>query len=60
MYSYFRDAFRDADIFRTDLWKFADLVGDMAYQGEWQAVFDFLTEEIRKRHLCGTISRGKK
>ncbi|OQY57075.1 MAG: hypothetical protein B6245_17540 [Desulfobacteraceae bacterium 4572_88] len=60
MCSYFRDAFQDADIFRTDLWKFAELVGDMAYQGKWHGVFDFLAEEIRKQTSVRDYLEGEK
>lgn len=55
-----RDAFRDVDIFRLDLWKLANLLNAMAYHGEWQSVFDFLTEEIHKQTSIRDYLNGEK
>jgi hypothetical protein len=60
MYGYFRDALRDADIFRIDLYRFSALVRGMAYRGEWQAVFDFISEEVRKQTAVRDYLEGEK
>lgn len=60
MYGYIRDSFQDVDVFRLDLWKLADLLGNMAYHGEWRAVFDFLTEEIKKQTSVRDYLHGEK
>ncbi|MCP4106312.1 MAG: AAA family ATPase [Desulfobacteraceae bacterium] len=60
MYGYLRDAFRDVDVFRIDIWKFADLVADMAYHGRWQPVFDFLGEEVQKQTSVRDYLGGEK
>ena len=49
MYSYIREGFKDVDIFRLDVWKLSNLLGDMAYKGQWQATFDFIANEIKNR-----------
>jgi hypothetical protein len=49
MYGYIRDAFQDVNVFRLDVWRFSNLIGNMAYHGEWKPVFDFLAEQIRQQ-----------
>ena len=60
MYSYIRDGLRDVDVFRLDLWHFSNLIADMAYRGEWEAVFDFLAEEIRQQTSVRDYLQGEK
>lgn len=60
LYGYIRDAFNDVDVFRLDLWKLANLVNKMAYHGEWQALFDFLTGEIQKQTSIRDYLNGEK
>ena len=60
MYSYIRDGFRDVDVFRLDLWHFSNLIADMAYRGQWQAVFDFLADEIRQQTSIRDYLNGEK
>lgn len=49
MYGYIRDAFADVGTFRLDVWTLKDLFSRMAYDGEWENVFDFLADEIQKQ-----------
>jgi hypothetical protein len=60
MYGYLRDAFRDVDVFRVDLWGFANLVGRMAYDGEWQAVVDFLAAAVQQQTSVRDYLTGEK
>jgi len=60
MYGYLRDAFYDVDVFRIDLFQFANLIGSMAYQGKWQAVFDFLASEVQKQTSVRDYLAGEK
>lgn len=60
MYGYIRDSFYDVDVFRPDLWRLSNLLRAMAYHGEWQAVFDFLTEEIKKQTSVRDYLSGEK
>lgn len=60
MYNYIREAFQDVDIFRIDVWRFSNLLGRMAYYGEWQPVFDFLAEQTRQQtSIRDYLSREK-
>jgi len=60
MYSYIRDGYEDVEVFSIDLWHFANLVRKMAYQGEWQAVFEFLAQEVDKQTSIRDFLSGEK
>lgn len=60
IYSYLRESFQDVDVFRLDLWKLSTLLRGMAYRGEWQTLFDFLTEEIHKQTSVRDYLNGEK
>jgi hypothetical protein len=60
LYTYIRDSFQDVDVFRLDLWKLSNLLRGMAYRGEWQVLFDFLTEEIHKQTSIRDYLNGEK
>lgn len=60
MYGYMRDAYADVDIFRVDLWKLANTLGDMAYDGVWEPVFDFLADEVKNQTSVRDYLAGKK
>ena len=49
MFGYLRDAYLDQNIFRIDPYELSNLIGDMAYDGEWKPFFNFLTNEIEKQ-----------
>jgi hypothetical protein len=48
------------DIFRIDVWHFSNLMSAMAYQGEWQAVFDFLGDEVCQQTSVRDYLSGEK
>lgn len=60
MYSYIRDSFQDVDVFRLDLWKLGKLLGDLAYRGNWQALFAFLADEIKAQTSVRDYLNGEK
>ncbi|MDL1964972.1 MAG: ATP-binding protein [Deltaproteobacteria bacterium] len=60
MYGYLRDAYADVDIFRVDLWKLANMLGDMAYDGVWEPVFDFLADEVKNQTSVRDYLAGEK
>ncbi len=49
MYGYLRDAFDDNDVFKVDVYRFSNLVGEMAFNGQWQEVVNFLSERIKEQ-----------
>jgi len=60
MYGYLRDAFQDVDVFRVDLWAFANRMRDMAYEGKWQAVVDFLAAAVQQQTSVRDYLAGEK
>jgi len=60
MYSYLREGYEDGNVFNIDLWEFANLVCDMAIEGKWQAVFDFLASEVDKQTSIRDYLSGEK
>jgi len=60
MYGYLRDAYADVDIFRVDFWRLANMLGDMAYDGVWEPVFDFLATEVKNQTSVRDYLAGEK
>ncbi len=60
MYGYFREGYRDTEVFSVDLWRFANLIRDMAYNGNWEPVFRFLTDEVEKQTSVRDYLSGEK
>ncbi|MDM8537487.1 AAA family ATPase [Desulfobacterales bacterium HSG17] len=60
MYGYIRDAFHDVDIFRLNLREFSGNIRKMAYRGQWQPVFEFLSEEVKKQTSIRDYLEGEK
>jgi hypothetical protein len=60
MYGYLREGYEDVEVFSIDLWQFAHLVRQMAYQGEWQPVFQFLAQEVEKQTSIRDYLSGEK
>ena len=46
LYGYLRAGYEDVDVFRVDLKRLSDLLRRMAYRGEWQAFFDYVTASV--------------
>ncbi|MBV7329209.1 ATP-binding protein [Chloroflexi bacterium TSY] len=60
LYSHIRDGFQDVNVFRLDLWHLSKLIRGMAYRGEWEAVFDFLKNEIQQQASVRDYLDGEK
>ncbi|MCP4752190.1 MAG: hypothetical protein GY866_14935 [Proteobacteria bacterium] len=60
MYEYIRDGYEDVEVFNVDLWRFAELIRKMAYKGEWEAVFTFLADEVKRQTSIRDYLTGEK
>jgi hypothetical protein len=60
MYSYIREGYEDVDVFRVDVWRFAHLIHEMAYRGEWKPVFQFLADEVDRQTAIRDYLIGEK
>lgn len=59
IYSYLTEAYADADIFRIDTHQIEQLVGNMAYIGEWQPLFHFIASELDKQSRVREFIEGE-
>ncbi|MDM8531317.1 AAA family ATPase [Anaerolineales bacterium HSG25] len=60
MYSYLREGYEDIDVFNVDLIAFTGLMRRLAYQGDWQPVFQFLADEVEKQTAIRDYLTGEK
>ena len=60
LYSYLREGYSDVDVFRLDLRKLDDLLNAMAYRGEWQAFFDYVTAAVKEQASIRDYLGGEK
>lgn len=60
MYGYLRNAYEEVNVFRLDLFHFAALIRGMAYRGEWEAVFNFLAEQVEQQTSVRDYLEGEK
>lgn len=59
-YDYIKDAYRETDIFDLNLAKYADLYSDLAYDGAWEPLFNFLTGRMRESMSLRDLFTGEK
>ena len=60
MYHYLRDGYKDVDVFQVDFRHLAHLIHEMAYKGEWEPVFRFLTDEVKRQTRIRDYLTGEK
>ena len=60
MYSYLRDAYRDVEVFSVDVYAFFRLAQEMAYDGAWQPVLDFLRDALAEQTGIRDYMDGEK
>lgn len=60
LYGFLRDGYHDTDIFRLDLGRLAEMLGQMAYSGEWAPFFDFLAGQIAEQTSVRDYLGGEK
>ncbi len=60
MYEYIREGYEDVGVFRLDFWHFGNLIRNLAYDGDWEPVFRFLSNEIEKQTSIRDYLTGEK
>ena len=60
MYGYLRDAYDDVGVFSVDVYTFSRLMRQMAYEGAWQPVLDFLCEALAEQTGIRDYMDGEK
>ena len=60
MYSYLREAYQDAEIFKPNAWDLAQKLRGMAYRGEWEPFFERLSVQIGEQASVRDYLQGEK
>ena len=60
MYGYLRDAYNDVGVFSVDVYTFFRLAQEMAYDGAWQPVLDFLRDALAEQTGIRDYMDGEK
>jgi hypothetical protein len=59
-YSYIEEAYRETNIFTLDLSVYSDLMTDMAYDGKWRPLLEFIAGLMRKSMSLRDLITGEK
>jgi hypothetical protein len=59
-YDYIEEAYRETGIFDLDLAVYADLMTDMAYDGKWRPLIEFVTGRMRSSMSLRELITGEK
>ncbi len=59
-YEYIRDAYYDTKLFNIDLYKLGQLFRDMAYNGKWEELFIYLSDEMNNQTSLRDYIQGEK
>jgi hypothetical protein len=59
-YSYIEEAYRETGIFNLDLSMYSDLMTDMAYDGKWRPLLEFITGRMKESMSLRDLISGEK
>lgn len=59
-YGYLRDAYRDVGVFKPSIWEIGQRLNKMAYRGEWEPFFVYLSEQIQQQTSVRDYLQGEK
>jgi hypothetical protein len=59
-YRYIEEAYRETGIFNLDLDRYADLMSDMAYDGKWRPLIEFITGRMKESMSLRDLITGEK
>lgn len=59
LYSYIVEAYQQAGLFRINFDKLGDLAINMAYEGEWRAVFEYMAAELQNQSAIREFIEGE-
>jgi hypothetical protein len=59
-YEYIREGYKDTKVFNIDLYKLGKLFSNMAYDGKWENLFIYLTEEMNKQASIRDYIEGER
>lgn len=59
-YDYIKQGYRETDTFDLDLSRYSDLISDMAYEGKWLPLFEYIGERMRESMSLRDLISGEK
>jgi hypothetical protein len=59
-YDYIEEAYRETGIFNLDLDRYANLMTDMAYDGKWRPLLEFITGRMKESMSLRDLVTGEK
>lgn len=59
LYTYLIEAYRNSSIFNVDMEHFSYLVEEMAYNGDWQPVFQYFAKELERQSAIREFIEGE-
>jgi hypothetical protein len=59
-YDYIKEAYRETGIFNLDLHRYANLMTDMAYDGKWRPLIEFITGRMQESLSLRDLITGEK
>ncbi|HLP48046.1 MAG TPA: AAA family ATPase [Candidatus Kapabacteria bacterium] len=59
-YDYIEEAYRETNVFAIDLSEYSDLMSDMAYDGKWEPLVQFITTQMKKSMSLRDLITGEK
>jgi len=59
-YNYIEEAYNETGIFSLDMSEYSDLMTDMAYDGKWEPLFEYLTGRMNKSMSLRDLITGEK
>jgi hypothetical protein len=59
-YNYIEEAYRETGIFNLDLDRYGDLMTDMAYDGKWRPLIEFITGRMKESMSLRDLISGEK
>jgi hypothetical protein len=59
-FEYIKEGYEETGIFSLDFFKYSELMTDMAYDGNWKPLFNYLTGEMKARMSLRDLMTGEK
>ncbi|MCP4214963.1 MAG: AAA family ATPase, partial [bacterium] len=59
-YDYIDNAYKETGVFSIDLSTYGDLISDMAYDGAWRPLLEYITERMKKSLALRDLITGEK
>ncbi len=59
-YDYLERGYKETDIFNLDLYKYSRLMSNMAYDGEWRPLFEYITTRMQESMSLRDLITGEK